>query len=268
MSTHSDLGLNVSQSLKEKIHKGEYVELALFLANTQSNSNAAKFSQCYGELVLRPDISRKKITSIEQWTSAFIIFSSIYCSAHPNRFNELLKYMHIIRLSTERSSLGWRYYDEQFRLRKAQNPSSSWSEVDWLFYMQGNSSTNELTMTNNMSLNKNNLKCYAFNYVGSCYKQGCSYSHTCIHCGAGHSVKVCYIKQGHSRNGFNTTVAKQSNRNYTPFGFKNVRLPARNPRHNNTNLLNVYSKRDDAEILKNGILNGFRLNYIGPRVHL
>jgi len=87
----------------------------------------------------------------------------------------------------------------------------------WLFYMQGNSSTNELTMTNNMSLNRNNLKCYAFNYVGSCYKQGCSYSHTCIHCGAGHSVKVCYIKQGHSRNGFNATVAKQSNRNYTPF---------------------------------------------------
>ena len=33
-------------------------------------------------------------------------------------------------------------------------------------------------------------------------------------------------------------------------------------------LLNVYSKRDDAEILKNGFLNGFLLNYIGPRVHL
>ena len=33
-------------------------------------------------------------------------------------------------------------------------------------------------------------------------------------------------------------------------------------------LLNVYSKRDDAEILKKGILNGFRLNYIDPRVHL
>ena len=29
-------------------------------------------------------------------------------------------------------------------------------------------------------------------------------------------------------------------------------------------LLKVYSKRDDAEILKNGFLNGFRLNYIGP----
>ena len=117
MSTHSDLGLNVSQSLKEKNHKGEYVELALLLAKTQSNSNAAKISLYYGELVLRPDISRKNITSIEQWTSAFIIFSSIYCSAHPDRFNELLKYMyiHIIRLDAERSSLGWRYYDEQFR---------------------------------------------------------------------------------------------------------------------------------------------------------
>lgn len=217
MSTRFDLGLNVSQSLKEKIHKSEYVELALLLANIQSNSNAAKFYLYYGELVLRPDISRKKITSIEQWTSAFIIFSSIYCSVHPNRFNELLKYMHIIRLGAERSSLGWRYYDEQFRLRKVQNPSSSWSEVDselWLFYMQGNNSTNELAMTNNTSLNRNNLKCYAFNYVGSCYKQGCSYSHTCIHCGAGHSVKVCHIKQGHSRHGLNDTGARQSNRNY------------------------------------------------------
>ena len=49
MSTHSDLGLNVSQSLKENNHQGEYVEFALLLANAQSNSNAAKFSLYYGE---------------------------------------------------------------------------------------------------------------------------------------------------------------------------------------------------------------------------
>jgi hypothetical protein len=44
--------------------------------------------------------------------------------------------MHVIKLAALRvSSLGWVSYDEQFRLRKARAPQSSWADVDvelWL----------------------------------------------------------------------------------------------------------------------------------------
>ena len=45
----------------------------------------------------------------------------------------MLKYIHTIRLSQ-----GWKNYDKQFRLRKWQDPISSWALIDqelWLLYL-------------------------------------------------------------------------------------------------------------------------------------
>ena len=52
----------------------------------------------------------------------FFIFTSIYCTTHPLKF---LKYILCIRLGSKRCSGGWKAYDEQFRLRMVQDPSSS-----------------------------------------------------------------------------------------------------------------------------------------------
>ena len=45
----------------------------------------------------------------------------------------------MVRLGASRcANLGWKMYDEQFRLRKTQDPACSWSLVDyelWLIYM-------------------------------------------------------------------------------------------------------------------------------------
>jgi hypothetical protein len=119
---------------------------------------------------------------------------SIFCTAHPNRFQELLKYMSDVRLSAKRNpGLGWKLYDEQLRLRKAVHPESSWGFVDmelWLMYMV-NSNNNVANVNDvspgyrsgsvNMNLSRR-LKCYEFNYEGKCSKQVCQYSHLCIHC--------------------------------------------------------------------------------------
>ena len=80
-----------------------------------------------------------KITNINHWIDAFLIFASIFSFAHPESTSGLFKYMHTVRLGAKRSSgLGFKFYDEQYRLRKASNPSSSWGIVDqelWLLYM-------------------------------------------------------------------------------------------------------------------------------------
>lgn len=112
-------GANVSQSLKQKIASGEYIDLALLLSNsnsTSSNENQ-KVAFVQGELVIQSKQSHKKITTVELWTNAFIIYMCIFCSAHPGKVNEFLKYMHLIRLGAKRYPFGWQSYDEQFRLR-------------------------------------------------------------------------------------------------------------------------------------------------------
>jgi hypothetical protein len=62
-----------------------------------------------------------------------------YTSAHPEKYQALLKYMHIVRLGASRlNGLGWKTYDEQFRLKMGIDPVKSWEIVDqelWLLYM-------------------------------------------------------------------------------------------------------------------------------------
>ena len=64
-------------------------------------------------------------------------FSSIYLNAHPNSAQGLLKYMLNIKLGASRSKdLGWRDYDQQFRMKKERNPSLFWGDIDmelWVF---------------------------------------------------------------------------------------------------------------------------------------
>lgn len=67
-----------------------------------------------GKLALQSPRSAK-IHSTEKWTSVFIIFTSIYCRAHVSRFQQLLKYMHLVRLASSRcavDNMGWKNYDD------------------------------------------------------------------------------------------------------------------------------------------------------------
>ena len=195
----NQLGANVSQSLKQKIASGEYIDLALLLSNsssTSSNENQ-KVAFVQGELVIQPKQSHKKITTVELWTDAFIIYMSIFCSAHPGKVNEFLKYMHLIRLGANRSPFGWQSYDEQFRLRASQNPLISWAEIDselWLIYMYGSVGIPPTPVNNNN--NSKVYKCYAYNFDGQCSRFNCPYSHCCVKCFGQHPVKSCFRQQG------------------------------------------------------------------------
>ncbi|VDH99004.1 Hypothetical predicted protein [Mytilus galloprovincialis] len=73
------------------------------------------------------------------WTSAFIIFMDIMLEKWPNKGQEFLKYMYTVRLASSRGDgSGWAIYDEQYRIRKARCPHSSWAEIDmelWVLYV-------------------------------------------------------------------------------------------------------------------------------------
>jgi hypothetical protein len=55
-----------------------------------------------GELIVQQKQNAPKITYIETWTDAFIIYMNIYCSGHTEKFAQLLKYLHTIRLGVKR----------------------------------------------------------------------------------------------------------------------------------------------------------------------
>jgi hypothetical protein len=141
-----DVSRHFSLNIKQKIMAREYIELASLLDNTQSTqSTKHTISVIQGGRIAKPKEKITKIMSIESWTEEFTIFVSGYCSAHASQFQDLLKYMHIIRLGAKRSvGFGWRTYDEQFRLRKSQDPASSWANIDpelWLLFMQSSGSS-------------------------------------------------------------------------------------------------------------------------------
>ena len=186
-----DAGQIVPAKLKAKIINGDYINLGLLIENVNGadpNDDTKYFSSQDGSIALAPKSRAKIISDIQTWTDAFLIYASIYSSAHPESRTHLFKYIRTIRLGASRvKSLGWRDYDIQFRLKKEANPSLSFGTVDqelWLLYVY-NTPPTQIHPPQPLL-----LKCYDFNYKGQCNKTKCQYKHECMTCSRPHP----YIK--------------------------------------------------------------------------
>lgn len=225
-SIHTLLSSNVSNSLKSKIISSSYIDISLLLDNTSLTESSEKriFFNDKGELVtrevVRPSI---KIQSISRWTDAFLVYASIYASAHPESFQGLLKYLHDIRLGASRcgeGDLGWKKYDEQFRLRRSIDPTKQWSKVDyelWLMFMTSSPQSKVTLSPNSPAFNK----CYNFNFKGICDRPSCQYMHKCIRCSGAHPQYQCPLSNH---------VFKATNRPRAPLqGQSHFRPPVSHP---------------------------------------
>lgn len=93
-----------------------------------------------GNIISKPKPTFK-ITSIEKWTDAYLIYFSIHTAVQPLKSQLLFKYMHDVRLEAQNSNSRVSYV-EQFRLRIAHNSSQDWGFIEtklWLLYMTTNS---------------------------------------------------------------------------------------------------------------------------------
>lgn len=199
-SIFQSLDVNVSDAVKQKIINGEYVDLGQLLQRRPGPDKSKCLTIEDGLLVVQSKPFTTKITDINQWTDAFLIFASIFSSAHPESTSGLFKYMHTVRLGARRSSgLGFKFYDEQYRLRKASNPSSSWGLVDqelWLLYMF----YGQQSGTPSLYSGGRSLKCYAYNFSGNCTKPQCFYMHKCLTCSGAHPSIRCFSRSQLSNN--------------------------------------------------------------------
>ena len=108
---------------REKIWAGSYIEFPLLLKQARDLHMDAHNT---GELVIKHGklvVARQQlnaITNIHTWTTAFIVYMSIYLEKFPGEAHEMLTYMHKIRLAASRvGQNGWSKYDSNVVLRRS-----------------------------------------------------------------------------------------------------------------------------------------------------
>ncbi|KAJ8320014.1 hypothetical protein KUTeg_001601 [Tegillarca granosa] len=134
-----DIASHVPMQLRQKIWEHQYINLNLLLKGSAELREFYTTSNLVindsGLIESRPKVMKEKISNIDKWTDAFILFMHVYLQRYPNRALELTQYIAIIRDAAKRTGgLGWRDYDEQFRLRQAIN-YRPWSQLNsdlWL----------------------------------------------------------------------------------------------------------------------------------------
>jgi hypothetical protein len=105
-SIHATLGAHVSQTHKNKIINGEYIDLALLLENTTISAKQDKQVVITDGVLSTRDKTKQIINTISKWTDDFIVYISIYSSAHPSKYQGLLKYMHTALRGNKGSGTG------------------------------------------------------------------------------------------------------------------------------------------------------------------
>lgn len=235
------LGDHLSQSVKDKIGRGEYVDLGSILEEwspSQSQQDdpvglVVSYDELGRAVFKQASKTSRKISTISMWTNAFLIYSSVYLVYHPNRAQELLKYMHTVRSAATRfGSYGWRQYDINFRKRMGRNPQNSWANIDgelWYLFVVAPPSPHvsltptstrganyqvrrpELNTPRNVSTTRSGPRqaasaprfpqgpraCFGFNKKEGCsFGPKCKFAHVCNYCKkAGHNFIACKDKK-------------------------------------------------------------------------
>lgn len=221
-----DIFVHVPKSLRQQICKGEYVNVALLLKGgmelSEFCSGGSLKLSADGSIEMKSKICKDKVPSIEKWTDAFLVYASIYMSAHPNKSIELFHYMYLIREAAARQKgFAWRSYDEQFRIRQGTFPAS-WSAINndlWWRCMQIKEPSDAPT---DIFTQAKLRTCNDFN-GGFCRWPSCKYSHSCSGCGASHGAWSCPNKpQTVGSNQTNVSTFRGSF-NRSPFRFQRGR---------------------------------------------
>lgn len=224
-----DIAAHVPLQLKQKIWANTFINIALLLKGNSELSELFSGGLLHvsddGKIEAKPRQLKEKVATIDKWTDAFLIFTSIYIQRHPEKASELLKYMFVIRdAAMKYPILSWRTYDEQFRIRQALQVSN-WGKINpdlWMRIMASPFSPSQSVMKVNT--------CRDFN-KGFCSFLRCRYQHSCDLCGSNqHGMIRCqtgksdgsstlnYAFRGFGANrGFGTSRGFGANRTFGAF---------------------------------------------------
>ncbi|XP_070179097.1 uncharacterized protein [Littorina saxatilis] len=144
------LSITVAHDVRRKIVEGKSIDLAILLAKSFMDRQEDRQTVAYvlddqgrlmqislQRLVPKEEKRGKGEMSLEQWTSAFHIYMSVYLVAHPECLQDMLAYAELIRgAARDFPGNGWLLYDQQFRTVKEADPTRPWGNIDNQLWLQ------------------------------------------------------------------------------------------------------------------------------------
>lgn len=216
---HKSLGSHVDLAMRNRILRGEFVELDKLLPHqgkrgSQSRSRMQLCNQD-GRAFWMAEVDDSVINSYRKWEQAFEIYASIYITAFPNRAGELYDYKHVIRDAAD--NFVWENvagYDDEFRRHLGTHPTRGWTPKladEWSKHMKtqihrgpdkavlpggaGQGRTIQNANNNNNPGNKSREICRRYNKGRCTFGQACKFLHKCAKCFKfGHGASICRRK--------------------------------------------------------------------------
>jgi hypothetical protein len=202
-----ETGFNeVPAAYVKQIQTGEFFDLSKLLpSNSYNASEDEPVTLTLENSVLKVKKSSQsvaKITEIEPWTTAFSTYMGVLTDKFPNRAQEFLKYMSLIRHAARtHRGLGWCIYDHKFRQKASLNPALDWSIIDQQLWLLIFTVSPEILRRENPLFNNGPQKpnssggergiCIEYNRRGECSHQNCRYRHICNQCYGTHARRSC-----------------------------------------------------------------------------
>ena len=217
---------HLDEALKQKIRKGEYVELEKLLPRQNmcgygEELNRMSLFHKEGETYFAPSQDKKlKIWNVGMWDKAFRVYLAIYSAEYPHRTTELMQYIQNIHHAAGKYK--WdnvAYYDYVFRHLMEQYPHRSWAKTytqGWTYAMCDPLTHASHRGSGESSGNRKERKlnaCWKFNRGVVCdYGQKCKYPHRCTYCGSTtHGAHACFKKQRKSEASSSGTTVVHNN---------------------------------------------------------
>ena len=152
------LGANIPIKVKQKIIKGEYVDLYSII-NPGNEGRSIAVDNLSGQPTVRfTQAPSKRISHIEQWTRAMHIFGAIYLPSATAEIPAFFKYLEFIRnLARSTQSNTWIDYDEAFR-RSREHCKRAWDSpliIKYMHALMTNQLQNKSKMNEASSITQN-----------------------------------------------------------------------------------------------------------------
>ena len=112
------LGADLPERIKAKIWANEFVEFfeLTHVHHFQPQQMAVSSGDSHQVFSLLPQARGRQISTIAQWTSAFLVFGAIYAQRFPEAAPGLFKYCEVVRdIAATGPPFAWRQYDARFR---------------------------------------------------------------------------------------------------------------------------------------------------------
>ena len=193
------LGADLSDKLKGKIWANEFIDFLDLTHPVQQQPHqiSVQSGESHQLVSIMPQTRVRQISSIDQWTSDFLVFGAVYTQRFPHSPPGLFKYAEIVRdIALTGPPFAWRLYDCQFRtLRQSDPVNFPWEQPRWdLFFrcmyakpFQGGYSRAPSTVFHQPAPRSQPFPigcCWLYQKGGKCNTRNCRFKHVCSKCQA------------------------------------------------------------------------------------